>query len=475
MNAVGMRKIISSLLVTGSFLLAVSCKEDEEIFPVIETTSITAISASSFLVEGNIAAAGNAIVLEYGFVYSLNPNPDVFTATKEVVGTGPATGPIEKTISIAGQVGEATEYTIFVRAFLTNQKGTVYGMTKDLTVPKLTATSVAPLKAKTGDQIVITGTSFGLEPAENEVRFNGVLASVVSATSTSLTVTVPAEILYPSYSETNPITVKTGGQTTTATENFRLLPTVTDFSPKSGTFGTTVTLTGSDFYPFSTSLTVGGIAASATSVTDNSVTFNIPSNVTSATLPITLVSGTDVINVTGAFSITPPQITSVTPLIGLGGTRVTILGSNFNLGSFDASDNVVRFGTSVAEIVFGSSTEIIALAPKGLAVGSYAVSVFTGVHTVAFGTNFTLTSPSITSFTPMSGIAGSYVTITGMHFGELDPLNSVLFGANPVQIYTWENNTIIVFIPVGTPSGSGKITVNASGQSVASAANFTIL
>jgi hypothetical protein len=81
----------------------------------------------------------------------------------------------------------------------------------------------------------------------------------------------------------------------------------------------------------------------------------------------------------------------------------------------------------------------------------------------------------ISSFSPTSGIAGTYVTITGMHFGDYDQLNSVLFGTNQVQLYSWENNTVIVFIPVGTPSGSGKITINASGQSVTSAANFTIL
>jgi hypothetical protein len=72
------------------------------------------------------------------------------------------------------------------------------------------------------------------------------------------------------------------------------------------------------------------------------------------------------------------------------------------------------------------------------------------------------------------GIAGSYVTISGANFGLFDELNSVLFGGSLVDIYTWDESSIIVFIPIGTPSGSVKITVNASGQSVASSTNFTI-
>jgi hypothetical protein len=469
-----MQKLSISFFV-GLFIFAVSCGEEDEIFPEVQTLDITPISASSFSVTGNIVRSGNEIVLEYGFVHSLSPNPDVFQATKAVVGTGPATGPIQKTISISAQAGSASEYTVYVRAFLTNQKGTVYGAVKEFTVPKLTVTTVTPLKARTGDQVVITGANFGLSTDENEVRFNNVLAEVISVSSSSLTVKVPAGVLAPFYNESNPITVTTGGQTTTATEGFRVLPTVLDFSPKSGTFSTTVTLTGIDFYPFATSLLVGGETASATAVGENSVTFNIPSSVTSASLPIKLLSGSDIIDVSGNFTILPPQITSVTPLIGIGGTRVSIFGSNFNIGAFNFSNNVVKFGTTEANAFNASPTEIVTYVPKGLAVGLYQISVFTGIHTVNFATNFNLTSPMISSFSPTSGIAGTYVTITGMHFGDYDQLNSVLFGTNQVQLYSWENNTVIVFIPVGTPSGSGKITINASGQSVTSAANFTIL
>jgi len=452
-----------------------SCDDEDPIYPVIETTEIIPSSASNFLVKGNVVETGNSLVLEYGFVYSLSPVPDIYQSKKAVVGNTAAKGPFEKNILLETEGGAPTGYTIFVRSYLTNQKGTVYGLIKEFVIPALSVLSISPLTAKTGAQVTITGANFGTSPEENKVTFNEVEAEIVSATATSLVVKVPPGILAPFYNDNNSIVVITGGQTIIATESFKLLPTVSDFSPKSGTFGTLITVTGSDFYPFSTSAIIGGQAVSATEVTDTYVTFNVPATVTSATLKIKLVSGATTFDVPGDFTITPPTITTVTPLIGLGGTIVYITGTGFNTGDFTQNYNTVKFGTAVAESFTTGVNEITAYVPKGLVMGNYSVSVFTGIHTVTFGTQFTLTKPTITNFAPTSGIAGTYVTITGTHFGELDPLNSVLFGGSLVDIYSWSDTSITVLIPIGTPSGSVKITVNAAGQSVTSVANYTIL
>lgn len=468
-----MNKIISVLLI-GFLLVAFSCNDEDEIYPQIETLEITAVSASNFLAKGNVVSPGNTLVLEYGFAYSTSSSPDILQGTKVVVGNTAITGSFEKTISIQTAASSGV-YTVFVRAFLTNQKGTVYGAIKEFTVPTLVVSSVTPLAAKTGDAITINGTNFSTNAGENIVTFNEIDAEVTGATATTLTVKVPPGIIFPSYREVNTIYVTIGGQTVAATENFRVLPTVADFSPKTGTFGTSITITGSDFYPFETSVLIGGILATATEVTQTGVTFNVPSNVSSDKLDIKLLSFSDVIDLAGQFTIAVPQITSITPITGIGGTRVTITGTNFNVGSSNSTNNVVKFGTTEATASNSEQNEIIAYVPKGLIVGQYTISVFTGIHTVSYATKFTLTSPSITSFSPTSAIAGTYVTITGTNFGVYDNLNSVLFGNTLVDLYSWDETSIIVYIPVGTASGSVKITVNASGQSITSAGNFTIL
>ena len=136
--------------------------------------------------------------------------------------------------------GATTGYTVFVRAFLTNQKGTVYGVIKEFTIPELTIGSVTPLTARTGEQVTIVGQNFGVTADENVVTFNDVEAEIVSASATSLVVKVPSGMLAPTYNEENSIVVITGGQTITATRKLSPVPTVTEFSPKDGKFGTTL-------------------------------------------------------------------------------------------------------------------------------------------------------------------------------------------------------------------------------------------
>ena len=55
-----------------------------------------------------------------------------------------------------------------------------------------TITSFAPLSGKVGDTITISGTGFNTTPANNILFFGATQATVISATATSLTVTVPS-------------------------------------------------------------------------------------------------------------------------------------------------------------------------------------------------------------------------------------------------------------------------------------------
>src|ERR1700761_4908728 len=67
--------------------------------------------------------------------------------------------------------------------------------------------SVSPLSGPVGTTVTINGTNFNTTPSANIVRFGTVTAPVTSASTTSLTVTVPTGTSY------QPITVTTGGLT----------------------------------------------------------------------------------------------------------------------------------------------------------------------------------------------------------------------------------------------------------------------
>lgn len=79
-----------------------------------------------------------------------------------------------------------------------------------------------------GDTIVIKGTNFSTTPSSNIISFNGVAATVVTATNTELTVIVPL-------ATTGKLTLNVSGNSTTTGTNFIKLGTVSTFT--GGTFG----------------------------------------------------------------------------------------------------------------------------------------------------------------------------------------------------------------------------------------------
>src|SRR5260370_14151042 len=78
-------------------------------------------------------------------------------------------------------------------------------------------------------QVTIQGQGFSTTPSLNIVLFNGIVATVVSATSTTLVVQVPVGALSGS------ISVSVGVNTATSTTNFTALPipVITSVSPNS--------------------------------------------------------------------------------------------------------------------------------------------------------------------------------------------------------------------------------------------------
>ncbi len=72
-------------------------------------------------------------------------------------------------------------------------------------------TSFSPASGTPGSTVTISGTGFDPIAANNQVKFNGVVASVAASTSTNLTVTVPAS------ATTGPISVQTCATATTPT------------------------------------------------------------------------------------------------------------------------------------------------------------------------------------------------------------------------------------------------------------------
>ena len=163
----------------------------------------------------------------------------------------------------------------------------------------------------------------------------------------------------------------------------------------------------------------------------------------------------------------PPRITALSPTSGAVGASVKITGSNF--GSTQGA-STVSFNTTKASPTNWSATSIVAPVPAGATSGKVVVTVG---GKPSNGVSFTVVqTPSITSLTPISGVVGASVTITGTNFGSTQGASAVFFNATKASPTSWSATSIVAPVPAGATTGNVVVTVSG----VASAGVlFTVL
>ena len=143
-------------------------------------------------------------------------------------------------------------------------------------------------------------------------------------------------------------------------------PTVTSFSPTSGTTGTSVTLTGTNLNAL-TGVSFGGTAATIfSSGSGTSATATVPAGATSGVIAATSGQGTG--SSTGSFTVlATPTLSSFSPATGAVGTTVTVTGTNL-----DGVTSVQIGGataTSVAVVGGSGNTQLTAVVGTGAQSG----------------------------------------------------------------------------------------------------------
>jgi YD repeat-containing protein len=139
-------------------------------------------------------------------VVEFSPNGGAVGATVVIYGTGFSGTPGQNAVTFNGTAATVTSSTS-TRIVTSVPAGATTGFIA-VTTPAGTATSAAPFMVgnptaptltgftpnvgSAGTAVTITGTNFQTTPSSNRVTFNGVRASVSSATATSLVATVPA-------------------------------------------------------------------------------------------------------------------------------------------------------------------------------------------------------------------------------------------------------------------------------------------
>ena len=189
--------------------------------------------------------------------------------------------------------------------------------------------------------------------------------------------------------------------------------------------------------------------------TGTSIGVPVPSGATTGNVVVT-VAGAASNGVT--FTVLTPTISSLSPTSGPVTTAVTITGTNF--GSTQGSSTVKFNGTTATPTSWGSTgTSIGVPVPSGATTGNVVVTV---AGAASNGVSFTVTSPTITSLTPTSGLPNAPVTIAGSSFGTS---GTVTFNGTAAGVNTWSATSISVNVPSAATTGNVVVTVGGVASS----------
>ena len=468
-----MKKIF--LLVSASIFILSSCEKKER-NPKITTIEANPISASSCTAKAQIEETGAYAVTDHGFVYSFGSSDNsnyVNTQYKISMGANITTDTFSATLPLSSTSYYYSGYKWYVRGYITNQKGTVYGNAVSFDPLVLSLQSISPSSAKCGDTITILGKNFDPVTTNNTVQFyyyyNYYSAKVVGATNTKLKVIVPT-FTSSSYDNHCDIQVTTGGLTSTLTNVFYLTPSVTGFSPHSGTFGTTITISGTSLSQLS-SIMLDNTVISYYSSGGTYINVSVPSNITSKKFKIYVINGATKIEVPGGeFVMNNLTVTSMSPTKVYPGSSVSIYGSNFNNSS---SYNSVFFGATKISNIYNYTSYLNATIPNNLNSGDYVVKVSNGLDTVTVPGTLKVVTPTITNISPASGYWGTDLTISGHNFNT--NYSYVYFNSSSYSAYSYDSTTYKIKIPSYLSPGTYKIYVYTGSGQIQSPTDFTLL
>jgi hypothetical protein len=475
--------------------LAIAYKKDDNTWQVMRTlisdnTTKTVTTETTHFSQWSLIDGAPVIT----GIDPLSANSNEIT-TISIIGVNFSPTPSENIVTLNGlalTVATATSTTLLVTLpaggstgkIQVEVNGNAVESNESLTIlealPTITSFSPASADEDFDTNVIITGTNFSSVPSENIVTLNGVTLTVFSATNTTLSVIIPSGLT------SGQLKVSVDGEEVTSTDSFTVIstsPTITSFSPTSAKDDVTtdITINGSNFSSITTenTVTLNGLSLMVVAVTANVLQARAPIGATTGKIQVTVKNKTALS--AGDFTIisTTPTITNFSPTSAADNltTNVAISGSNF---SMDPSQNVVMLNgvnLTVATVTTISASEmmLIVIIPPGNTTASLTIIV-NGKNAVSKD-NFIVisTAPTITGFSPESGVEGldTSITITGTNFSTTSANNLVSINGNSLTVISATSTQLSVTIPSGVRTG--PITVTVNGKSALSDKNFILV
>ncbi len=273
------RVVLNNRVSFGDVLATVTTATETELTVIVPegaTTGSISISKAKFHVEGPV------------FTIVAGPRISELSATGAAVGAtvvvkGENFGPTasENSVKFNGVEAEITqasetELTVIVPDEATTGSLTVevrgqIGTIEVFTIAPVIV-SVEPIKGVANQEIIITGTNFNRDIQNNNVTFNGIPATIISANTTQLVVTVPTE------ANTGKIAVEIERLLAVSEDDFITIPSIVAFSPETAAPGDEVIITGANFSSVleDNSVNFNGVSAVVTASTETEIITSVP-------------------------------------------------------------------------------------------------------------------------------------------------------------------------------------------------------
>jgi hypothetical protein len=301
-----------------------------------------------------------------------------------------------------------------------------------------TVTGFQPTTGLAGTHVTLTGTHF---TPETVVRYGKRPLRIVKRSGT-----VALEVEVPRGDVAEAFTVETHGGsavTPTAFEVFRY-STVARLAPVSGRQGTRVTVSGAGFGP-TDRFFLGDVELPVVERRADACVVTVVSAASSGTLSWESHGKRQVSRL--AFAVVrPPTLMSFAPLLGPAGSQVVLTGLDFN-------DRIgCRFGQQPCKVVRRKlPTELVVEIPRTAAGTDFLWIEHEGKRFKAAAPFQVVLPPTVASFSPVAGAAGTEVTITGANFTAT---SEVRLGDTPAPVTSRQLPGVLVVtvptLPIGT-------------------------
>lgn len=117
-------------MIIGICLIIICSCEEEEKHPKVITLEAVPISASTFKAKGLIAERGNISIVDHGFEYRMSKNGSYFSNRNTYsLGEGIVADTFSAVIHFPNDYYYYSGYRCYVKAYITNEKGIMYGDT----------------------------------------------------------------------------------------------------------------------------------------------------------------------------------------------------------------------------------------------------------------------------------------------------------------------------------------------------------